>query len=178
VTISSKFVLSLVATGVATVTLSVPAAQAEGPQHCWLDVETGENGCFGSFADLIGELSGGTVQVSKGTSVLTDAQRAQLAIGPTATYVIGQLFENLNYGGDDKLITASGDCDTNSDVDYYLGSMPSGWNDRVSSFKSYGLCATRIWENTNFGGASYGFVVNSTYVGDAMNDRASSIQWN
>lgn len=56
--------------------------------------------------------------------------------------------------------------------------MPSGWNDRVSSFKSYGLCATRIWENTNFGGASYGFTVNSTYVGDAMNDRASSIQWN
>ena len=31
----------------------------------------------------------------------------------------------------------------------------------------------RIWENTNFGGASYGFVVNSPYVGDAMNDMAS-----
>jgi hypothetical protein len=162
--IRSKFVLSLAVAGLATVSLSAPAAQADGPQHCWLDVETG--------------LSEGTVQVSKGTSILTEAQRAELAVGPTATYLIGQLFENLNYGGDDKLITASGDCDTNSDVDYSLGSMPSGWNDRVSSFKSYGLCATRIWENTNFGGASYGFTVNSTYVGDAMNDRASSIQWN
>ncbi len=70
------------------------------------------------------------------------------------------------------------DRDSNSDVDWQVGSMPYGWNDRVSSFKSFGQCATRIWENNNFTGASYGYIVNSSYVGAAMNDRASSIQWN
>ena len=176
--IRSRFAVSIAVAVVATGMFSVPAAQAAGSEHCWLDVETGESGCYASFAEMVQALSGGTVQVAKGASVLTDTQRSQLAVGPTATYVIGQLFESLNYGGDDKLVTASGDCDTNADVDFELGSMPSGWNDRVSSFKSFGLCATKIWENTSFGGASYGFTVNSTYVGNAMNDRASSIQWN
>lgn len=52
-----------------------------------------------------------------------------------------------------------------------------GWNDRITSFKSYENCATKLWENT-FSGSSYGFCVNSTYVGAAMNDRASSMQFN
>jgi hypothetical protein len=99
-------------------------------------------------------------------------------VGTLSTVVIGQVFEDANYGGSSYTFTASADCDTNADVDWELSSMPSGWNDRVSSFKSFGQCATKIWHDVSFAGTSYGFVVNSTYVGATLNDEASSIQWN
>ena len=56
-----------------------------------------------------------------------------------------------------------------------LGSI--GWDNRISSFRSYSNCRTAIFANTNYGGSSYGYYTNSSYVGSAMNDQASSIRW-
>ena len=100
-------------------------------------------------------------------------------MAPRASFVLGTVYADAGYAsaGGSYTFTSSSDCDTNPDVDYQVAVMPAGWNDRISSFRSYGHCATRLWENT-FSGTSYGFTVNSSYVGDAMNDRASSIQFN
>ncbi|BBC33031.1 uncharacterized protein SGFS_043250 [Streptomyces graminofaciens] len=87
------------------------------------------------------------------------------------------LYQHANYGGASFTLTGDYGCDTNADVDWQLSSFsPYGWNDTVSSFLSYSDCETRLWEHDNFGGASYGAYVNSSYVGDAMNDKASSSQ--
>jgi hypothetical protein len=82
-----------------------------------------------------------------------------------------------NYGGASFTLNGDYGCDTNPDVDWQLSSYsPYGWNDTVSSFLGYSDCETRLWEHDNFGGASYGAYTNSSYVGDAMNDKASSSQ--
>jgi hypothetical protein len=64
-----------------------------------------------------------------------------------------------------------------SDLDFYVNSMPGGWNDVISSFHSYANCYTKLYEDNNRTGATYGYVGDSSYVGNAMNDRASSISW-
>ncbi|MGI5254126.1 hypothetical protein [Actinacidiphila glaucinigra] len=83
-------------------------------------------------------------------------------------------YEHRNYGG--STLTSVGDygCDTNSDVDWQASSLSSAWNDEVSSWRGFSYCDTRIYEYTNFGGASNGVFTSTGYVGDAMNDRTSS----
>lgn len=163
------------------VTIS-PAQAAQGGSHCWFNVSTGAHSCHHTFAEVISELSGDRVRPADGASTMTGRQRADIARTPRgarATYVLGTVYADTGYAtsGGTYTFTSSTDCDTNPDVDYQVAVMPAGWNDRISSFKSYGRCATKLWENT-FSGTSYGFTVNSSYVGSGINDRASSIQFN
>lgn len=157
---------------------AAPASAADVDRHCWYDLETGLSGCHDTYAEVLDDL---TAEAGAATSYATDGASAATASGGVvalASVALGTVYEDLNYGGSSYTFTASSDCDSNADVDWQLSSMPSGWNDRVSSFKSFGQCATRIWADTGYSGSSYGFVANSTYVGSTMNDQASSIQWN
>jgi hypothetical protein len=45
----------------------------------------------------------------------------------------------------------------------------------VSSFKGANNCQVKLFENINFTGNTVGPASSMTYVGDAMNDKASSI---
>ena len=162
-----------------------PAQAAQGGSHCWFNVSTGAHVCHHSFAEVILDLSGDRVTLGAGAGAVTGRQRADIArpsrdaSGVRTTYVLGTVYADAGYAtsGGTYTFTSSSDCDTNPDVDYQVPVMPAGWNDRISSFKSYGRCATKLWENT-FSGASYGFTVTSSYVGAGINDRASSIQFN
>ncbi|MGE4113588.1 MAG: hypothetical protein AB7G36_05385 [Candidatus Nanopelagicales bacterium] len=159
---------------------AAPASAAEADQHCWYDLETGLSGCHDTYAKVLDDLSAAG-EVAVATSYGSDGALVGTASGGVvalASVALGTVYEDLNYGGSSYTFTASSGCDSNADVDWQLSSMPSGWNDRVSSFKSFGQCATRIWADTGYSGSSYGFVANSTYVGSTMNDQASSIQWN
>jgi hypothetical protein len=105
------------------------------------------------------------------------APAARTAVTPLAGTVIGIEFSDANYQGSTYTITGGTCTSTLSDIDWQLSPLAPGWNDVISSFHSYANCWTKLWENTGFWGGSYGFVGDSSYVGDAMNDRASSIQW-
>lgn len=96
---------------------------------------------------------------------------------PMAGTVIGIEFQHSNMQGATYTITGNTCTATTSDVDNWLSSLASGWNDVISSFRSYASCWTKLYEHGNFGGATYGYTGDSSYVGDAMNDRASSIRW-
>jgi hypothetical protein len=50
------------------------------------------------------------------------------------------------------------------------------WSDRVSSFHSYGSCATRLWTGTGYTGSAYGWSVSSN-VPSSLNDKARSAQF-
>ncbi|MFD7337966.1 hypothetical protein ACFV98_18460 [Streptomyces violascens] len=120
------------------------------------------------------------VAVAALTGLATPASAASTpaatTLGPAAT-VIGIEFVNANYQGATYTVTGGTCTATTSDVDFYINSMPGGWNDVISSFRSYANCYTKLYENSNRWGSTYGFVGDSSYVGDAMNDRASSIEW-
>ena len=163
--------------------LRAPAEAA--PQHCVVSLDSGESTCYSSFSDAIAAATEGRIADAPAdarAAVVDDTFTARLdAVGATvgasyATYVVGIFFQHSNYQGATYTITAGGTCtSTLSDTDFSLASMASGWNDVVSSFKCYANCYCKIYEHTNFGGATYGYYSSSSYVGAAMNDRCSSI---
>lgn len=76
---------------------------------------------------------------------------------PMAATVIGILYQHSNMQG--ATLTATGVVCTNTlaDVDNALASLPAGWNDAISSFRSYANCWTKLYENANFSGRTFGY---------------------
>jgi hypothetical protein len=96
--------------------------------------------------------------------------------------LIARLYDAANYdtsAGYLNVYAASGCTSSGADVDASLSNL-GAWSDRVSSFSSYGTCATRLWANTGFSGAAYpsstGWLVDGTSLG-ALNNAASSVQF-
>lgn len=91
---------------------------------------------------------------------------------------IAAVFQNINFGG--SCLKLSGISCTG--VVQSLASMPSGWNDVVSSaevtFVGEGLnCSTiQLFEHSNFNGATVSCSTDCAYVGDSMNDKTSSLK--
>lgn len=95
-----------------------------------------------------------------------------------STYLLATLYTAANYGGSSLALKASTPCDTNADVDHQWGSLPAGFADEVSSFTGANNCQVKLFKDINYGGISVGPSSSSGYVGDAMNDEASSVQLN
>ena len=93
-----------------------------------------------------------------------------------ASYVLATLYTNANYGGSSLALQASTPCDTNADVDHAWATLPAGFADEVSSVKGANNCQIKLFEHTTYGGTSLGPLTSTTYVGDTINDKASSIQ--
>jgi hypothetical protein len=163
---------------------SVPAADESHSNFCWMSVSNHYSACFHSEAEVLADvravtgqalvypsegLSSGTAHGSPGASQSVSPVDATVA----TAYVLATIYDDQNYEGGSYTFT-----DTHSTTcggyNYTFDIMPGGWDNRVSSFKSYGSCKTRLSENTNQGGRSVGPVSSKAYVGDAMNDKASS----
>ena len=77
------------------------------------------------------------------------------------------------YGGAFFQITNSSSC--TGSTTWYFGPLRNvGWSGRVSSFKSFSGCSTKLWEGDAYTGASYGYAVDASSLG-GMNDRAGSV---
>lgn len=99
-------------------------------------------------------------------------------VAPLASsYLLGRFYDDINRTGPYLDIFASGPCDTNADLDWSVFNIGSTWNDRVSSFQGYSACEIRIYENEGYTGATYGTYSSTNYVGDAMNDRTTSMRF-
>jgi len=177
-------VLFLLLTGV-SVPLAGPAAAApaEAGKHCVLAAGAAAATCYDSFPAAIAAVTKGRVRApDSATAAATDPAFAAAlsADAVTASSVItGVEYANINYGGSTLTLYASGRCDDNIDADYVWNTLPSGWNDRISSFKSYNNCAQQLFRNTyRGGGALTGILVNTANVGSTANDQASSLTAN
>lgn len=148
--------------------LATPASAATTLPFCSVSVDTGVVTCAATEDGLRSALTLAAGGSSGGTLVSATA---------TTTYVLGRLYDDANRTGAYFEITASGPCDTSTDVDWELSSLPATWNDRASSFQGYSSCELRVYENTSFGGLSYGAYASTDYVGDPMNDRTSSVRF-
>jgi len=140
--------------------------------------------CFATFPAAIAAATGGWVTgapASPADALRDPAFAAAVESTPTtlASVLVGIEYADINYGGSTLSMTASGRCDYSLDVDYRFPSLPSGWNDRISSFRSYSNCAQQLFKSTSFtGGALTNIVSSMSYVGSAANDQASSVTFN
>ncbi len=92
------------------------------------------------------------------------------------TYLLATLYIGANYTGASLALRATTPCDTNPDIDHQWGSLPAGFADEISSFTGANDCQVRLFKDINYGGISVGPANSMSYVGDAMNDKASSVQ--
>jgi hypothetical protein len=166
----------------ATAAARPPSAAAP---HCVLAAGYGQTPrCFATFPAAVAAATGGRVTdapASPAAAVRDPAFTAAVQdLSTTAAAVlVGIEYADVNYGGASLSMTASGRCDYSLDVDYRFPSLPSGWNDRISSFHSYSNCAQQLFRDTSFaGGALTNIVSSMSYVGSAANDRASSVTFN
>lgn len=178
----------LLASGVAVAALSIGLVSIGGTANA---ATTGETAAPGQSCSY--DLGTGTLVCVDAGEDLNDAvlEQAHLRVvapadargvtslaafataGVKTTYVQSQLYDDANYGGSFFQITNSSACSGSTTWNFGpLGNV--GWSGRVSSFKSFSGCSTKLWQGTNYSGASYGYAVNAASLG-SMNDQANSV---
>jgi hypothetical protein len=114
------------------------------------------------------------VSVTMPAAQAAPAAQPGASVSPLTSYVLSIDYVNANYGGSSFIWYGGATCASTS---YAQPTMPSGWNDVVSSFRTYSGCLVDHFENTYYGGSSTGYWSSHSYIGDAMNDRTSSEKW-
>jgi hypothetical protein len=95
--------------------------------------------------------------------------------GPPASTLISTDYDAANFTGTSLTWTVSNTSGCNGGFQYSAASMPSGWNDRVSSSKSAHGCATnRHFHDRSFGGS--GINCSCATMG-TMSNQTSSETW-
>lgn len=150
-------------------------------RHCAIRIDPIEPGekdskvydfrCFNTFAEAIASATDGVVQLPASTR--TQKLPAETFAGTLSSFVVGIDYQDSNFSGDTLVWTAPSPCSPT--VSYGTPTMPSGWNDKVSSAQAYSDC--NFWwhfEHTNYSGSQYLCTCSSM---SAMNDKTSSETW-
>lgn len=171
----------------ATATAKQPATSG---QHCTLATGAGETlHCFATFRAAIAYGTHGRITDAPASAAAAaldpafaesvSASGAAPSVTAAASTLLGIEYADANMRGASVSLFGGGGCDNSSDADFRFNSLPSGWNDRITSFSSFSNCAQQLFRNTNLGGGSLTIVIRSlANVGSAANDQASSLTFN
>ncbi|MFI6003446.1 hypothetical protein ACIA98_24045 [Streptomyces sp. NPDC051366] len=142
--------LAVTAAGVGPAAAAEQAPAPRAATFCTYIADTGEGGCFA-----------------------TRAQAAEL--DAQADYKdLGRIWSDSDSGGSEMTFRGSVGCNWRYPEFNDLASM--GWNDTVSSAQGIS-CPITLWEHKDFRGAHQTYYGYNAYVGDSMNDKASSISF-
>ncbi|HEV7656103.1 MAG TPA: hypothetical protein VGP36_15415 [Mycobacteriales bacterium] len=164
-------------------TAAAPAPATSAP-HCALIAGAATLRCFATYRGAVAYGTGGRVTDApvSATDAATDtafAAEVNAPVAPLASVLVGTEYADANFRGATLNLFAAGRCDNSSDVDFRFASLPAGWNDRITSFKSFSNCAQQLFRNTSFTGGALTLIISSlANVGAAANDQASSITFN
>jgi len=157
------------------------ASTSTKQQHCIAQAQPSGAGamakvqCFGTFAAAIKAATGSRVNLGNATTSRR-VSSTELSASPdstTTTYVLSVDYHDANFSGSTFTWTAAAPCGY-----YQTGSMPSGWNDVISSVADYSGCATTLYHDSNFGGSTYRIGVNGSAASlGSFNDQTSSQKW-
>jgi len=149
---------------------------ARAAQTCWFNTDNQVMRCFDSYAafkSAVQAQTGGPLLLA-GQHPTPSAATSDGLASPAATYVLATFYDNASYSttaGSVNITTSNSTLCVS--YNYTGNTMPSGWNDRVSSFHSYGTCKTRLAWDINQGSPYTSTSANLATLG-AMNDQASS----
>ena len=172
-------------------TAASPTEINNNGQHCYAliaPIEEGSNGssriikseCFDNFADSIYAATNGRVQLNSSTQPETVTDEilnfSSGEVSPSSQVVIGIDWDNTNFGGSSYTWVVSGS-GCSSSTQYSVSSMPSGWDNRVSSARGYsGWNYFYHYQNTNFGGSSVVCNTECATMG-SLDNATSSEKW-
>lgn len=130
--------------------------------------------CYSSFSRMIFAATNGRVSLPASTrpgSVTPDEINALAT--PASSFVLSFDFDGTFYTGAVLTWVASAKCGT-----FFASSMPSGWNDVISSVAPENGCASRVFVDVNFEGNSFSIPKSgSTTLGNGLNNAVSSQIW-
>ncbi len=139
-----------------------------------------ETGCFETFPQAIAAATNGQVKLDPATrpqdvtQELLDAESDLDA--PDVQVVIGIDYDYSNYGGSTYTWVAN-DYGCSSTIQYGVPTMPSGWDNRVSSARGYSNCNYYYhYPNANYSGTPATCHTDCATMGTLDND-ASSERW-
>ncbi|MEU8543641.1 hypothetical protein AB0C52_27240 [Streptomyces sp. NPDC048717] len=195
-------VRTLVALGLgtlATVAAVASPAVAQEPtyvpttpgRHCVADTDNGTMSCFPTYREAIAFATQGRVTDAPDDTraAAHDKKLQERLSGPRSehglklaknsgaglqatTRVLGTIYSDKDFGGSSLNLVGSLGC-----VRYPVFSgLYDGWNDSISSTNS-GQCDVTLFQHADFLGFSQTYRGAVPYVGDAMNDQASSISF-
>jgi hypothetical protein len=131
--------------------------------------------CYSTFSASIYAATSGRVRLpasAKPGSVTPDQLNAGGAV-PATTYVLSLDYANANFVPPVLTWEQTSKCGS-----FQASSMPSGWNDVISSVITENGCATTLYQNVNFGGSTYSVGRNSSAASlGSFDDQASSEKW-
>lgn len=138
--------------------------------------------CFATFAEAATFATRGAVQFPADTRP-GDIRPDQLSTF-SSPYVIALEYANNGFSGRSLHVTSEVDCRTSSiylekmPVEYVFGLPIFDWDNKISSAQAFGGCNHSYhYEDISFGGAGVDCQNGCNYIGDALNNRTSSIQW-
>ncbi|WP_328864102.1 hypothetical protein [Streptomyces virginiae] len=86
---------------------------------------------------------------------------------------LGVIYTDSNYGGSALVLTGGSGCQSGNGRDAQIN-LEGTWNNSVSSLTTLS-CWLELWDAPNTSGVHQEYQQSTSYLGDAMNDRASSI---
>jgi hypothetical protein len=170
---------------------AVAAPPSASNRHCVVKVQPlgsvdsqqkAQPECYPTFREAVRFATKGVILLPKGESFLQqldtlerEQKERSRELAEVATYVIAIDYENINYGGSSLIWQQSSPCTPT--ISYAAASMPSGWNDQLSSTRGYSDCIKNVlWEHPSFTGTKRTCLPDCSSVG-TFNDKASSREW-
>ncbi|MEW2526272.1 hypothetical protein [Streptomyces sp. NPDC047071] len=168
-------------TALLSAALGTATANAATPQpadNCVVNVENGTSQCFTTFRQAIaatthGRITDAPLSAKDLDQTLVERLRGSVNTRGAQDVQLGIIYEHSNYGGTSVTYSAGSGCQSGNGRDYTTD-ISGGMNNATSSLTTVS-CWLELWDSPGTGGTHQEYQQSTSYVGDALNDRASSI---
>jgi len=175
ISLLSAVVLVLLPAATAGANASAPSSQ----RHCVATAGlTGRTApepmrCYQTFGAAINAATGGRVNLRNASSSRKISRAEIETASPLTVFILAIDYHDANFTGSTLTWQQSTACGF-----YQAGSMPSGWNDVISSVDDFSGCANTLYHDSNFGGSTFRIGVNGSAASlGSFNDQTSSQKW-
>ena len=114
-------------------------------------------------------------RLAASASLATASTPASASLSASSNLVLGAVWKNKNWTGGSKVLYAANGSGCYGTTYGFPHTSSFGMNDTISSVTAYYNCATTLYKDANYKGTNRTYQVDTAYVGDTMNDEASSI---
>ncbi|MFD6183143.1 hypothetical protein [Streptomyces goshikiensis] len=175
---TSRIAIAAAATILALGTAVATANAAPAPRNCVLNIDSGSVQCYGTFQEAVTASTNGRITDAPLSAKYIDQKLADRLKGSSGTtgaeaVQLGVIYTDSNYGGSALVLTGGSGCQSGNGRDAQIN-LEGTWNNSVSSLTTLS-CWLELWDAPNTSGVHQEYQQSTSYIGDAMNDRASSV---
>ncbi|WP_128381651.1 hypothetical protein [Streptomyces cavernae] len=159
-------------------TAAATANAAPAPTNCVVNLDSDSKQCYGTFREAVaastyGRITDAPLSAKHIDQKLADRLKASSGTTGARSVQLGVVYTASNYGGSAMILTADRGCRNGNGRDFETN-LDGIFDNSVSSLTTLS-CWLELWDAPNTSGVHHEYQQTTSYVGDPMNDRASSI---